>query len=249
MPAGPPKPAQPPRAGGRRAGPADLADDGVKPHPPQSDPPPRTLRPPPTPPNAARLRALVAAWAPVLRLHPNDTFRPCTGPWFAARSALTRHGERLLAFGATTLVAALAEQAARGRDGLRLALDPFARPGQPLAELDAGVPLYARAQLAIPADGGRPALEITYLALYAYNGWDQSGGAGEAGRWVGLGQPWGRGRGRRPAHSLNAPLPPLPPPHPPSPARMPWPALAPPWAPTTATGSDGPPAWTPRAGS
>ena len=191
----PPAPADPPKPLGRRAGEDHAGTDAFDP----PKPPPRTLRPPPTAlaPTPARLAALVAAWAPILRLHPGDAYHPCSGPWFAARSVLLdRTGGRVLApLGKASVKGAVAAAAAAAAAtpadpvgaarAVRLALDVTARHGQPLAELDAGVPLYVRAQLAIPAaacgdggdgdgdpwgPGGRPTLEVAYVALYAYNG-------------------------------------------------------------------------------
>ena len=151
-------------------------------------PPPRTLRLPPTAlaPSPARLASLIAAWAPILRLHPTDAFHPCSGPWFAARSTLMdpRRGDggKVLApVGNATVPAAVAASPAAAAShphdpvgaarAVRLALDVTARHGQPLAELNASVPLYVRAQLALPQNGaGRPTLELAYVALYAFNG-------------------------------------------------------------------------------
>jgi hypothetical protein len=186
-PAQPPPPKPVAALGGRRAGPGGSS-------PPSSPkPPPRTLRPPPLSlaPSPARLAALIAAWAPTFRLHPADAYHPCSGPWFAARSALLDRGGAVLAplGSAVTVKRAVEAAAVAARSdpvdpvgaarGVRLALDVTARHGQPLAELDAGVPVYVRAQLVLPpsSDGssgtdptGRPTLEISYICLYAYNG-------------------------------------------------------------------------------
>ena len=165
------------------------ADDGDNQPKPPPSPPPRTLRPPPSAlaPTPARLAHLIAAWAPVLRLHPTDAYHPCSGPWFAARSALVDprrpDGRTLLApVGRATVPAAVAAAAAAAASdptdpvgaarAVRLALDITARHGQPLHELDGAVPLYVRAQLALPRGGppARPTLELAYVALYAHNG-------------------------------------------------------------------------------
>jgi hypothetical protein len=130
----------------------------------------------------------VAAYAPALALHPTDAFNPCSGEWFAARSALRRGGQVVAPVGGTTLALALAEQARLGgpaaaRHALALDLDPAARGGVATGDLDADVPLYVRAQLAVPPPGApprRPALEITYLALYAHNGPYRLAGLGPA---------------------------------------------------------------------
>ena len=142
-------------------------------------PPPRVLAPHLTPPPLDRVRHLVAAHTPALALHPDDPFLPCSGPWFAARSTLLRDGQPFGRVGSTSLAAALAEQVALGgptaaRASLRLDLDPAARVGVPIDQLPS-VPIYVRAQLAVPpaseCGGGRRAtLEIAYIALYAYNG-------------------------------------------------------------------------------
>lgn len=136
-------------------------------------PPPRTLAPPPSLPNLARLRQLAAAFAPVLRLHPDDAFRPCSAAWFASRSSLWddgggdggdggRENGRLLArLGECSLRLAVESQRELGRgvEGagrrLRLALDPLARGGQELDELDEKVPLYVRAHLVVPPPQAR----------------------------------------------------------------------------------------------
>jgi hypothetical protein len=186
MPPSPPKP--PPGRPCDDAGSTATATAATAAAPPK--PPPRTLRPPPSSlaPTPARLSHLVSAWAPTLRLHPTDAYHPCSGAWFAARSVLLeRTGGRVLApVGRASVAAAVAaaEGAAAAHPAdpvgaaraVRLALDVTARHGQPLAELDAHVPLYVRAQLAIPAagegsgGGGRPTLELAYVALYAHNG-------------------------------------------------------------------------------
>ena len=142
-------------------------------------PPPRTLAPPPSLPNLDRLRSLVAAFAPVLRLHPDDAYRPCSAEWFASRSSLWDDGDggggggggggaaaaggggagrgRLLArLGECSLRLAVEKQRELGGgvEGagrrIRLALDPLARGGQDFEELDERVPLYVRAHLAVP---------------------------------------------------------------------------------------------------
>ena len=141
-------------------------------------PPPRVLAPPLTPPSLDRVRQLVAVHTPALALHHDDPFLPCSGSWFASRSTLLRDGQRVGRVGSTSLAAALAEQAALGgpaaaRASLRLDLDPAARVGVPANQLPS-VPIYVRAQLAVPpvdyGGGRRATLEITYIALYAYNG-------------------------------------------------------------------------------
>ena len=136
--------------------------------------PPRLLADPGAPPPLDRVRALAAALAPALALFPGDPYNPCSGPWFAAHSRLLRDGQEVAPLGGTTLATALAAQAALGGPGvaagrLRLDLDPAARSGQPIADLNSGAPLYCRAQL-LRHPSGRPRLELTYLALYAYNG-------------------------------------------------------------------------------
>ena len=129
----------------------------------------------------------------MLRLHPDDVYKPCSAEWFASRSSLwdDERGERLARLGECSLKLAVEKQRELGEgvEGagrrIRLGLDPLARGGQSLDELDDKVPLYVRAHLAVPpplerGGGGeaassspealRPRLEITYLALYAYNG-------------------------------------------------------------------------------
>lgn len=145
-------------------------------------PPPRLLADPAVPPPLARVRALAARLAPALALYPGDAYNPCSGPWFAAHSRLLRDGEEIAPLGSTTLATALAAQAALGGPGaaegrLRLDLDPAARAGQPLSDLNERVPLYCRAQL-LTRPCGRPRLELTYIALYAYNGTYRIGGIG-----------------------------------------------------------------------
>ena len=169
-----------------------IEDETTKPEP---KPPPRTLAPPPSLPNLDRLTSLVAAFAPVLRLHPEDIYKPCSAEWFAARSSLWDdngdggRGKCLARLGECSLRLAVEKQRelCGGVEGagrrIRLALDPLARGGQEFDALDDEVPLYVRAHLAVPPPPRgagtscssswaslRPRLEISYLALYAYNG-------------------------------------------------------------------------------
>jgi hypothetical protein len=127
---------------------------------PKPNTPPRTLAPPLALPNLARLVSLVAAFAPVLRLHPDDIYKPCSAEWFAARSSFwwsnESEGKCLARLGECSLRLAVQRQRelgggveGAGRRG-RLALDPLARGGQDFAKLDEEVPLYVRAHLLVP---------------------------------------------------------------------------------------------------
>jgi len=124
-------------------------------------PPPRTLAPPSSLPNLDRLRSLVAAFAPVLRLHPDDAFNPCSAEWFASRCSLWDDGggekKCLAGLGECSLRLAVEKQrelikqgGTGGRRRIRLQLDPLARGGQRFEELDERVPLYVRAHLVVP---------------------------------------------------------------------------------------------------
>ena len=98
----------------------------------------------------------------MLRLHPDDAYRPCSAEWFASRSSLwddggVGGGKKCLArLGECSLRLAVERQRELGGgvEGagrrIRLALDPLARGGQALEELDERVPLYVRAHLAVP---------------------------------------------------------------------------------------------------
>ncbi|KAI3429626.1 hypothetical protein D9Q98_005712 [Chlorella vulgaris] len=128
---------------------------------------------------------VVARHAPAFFLHPADRYMPCTAEYFMRHSELRQAAPSTSDGGSSSVllprgcIAAPglleAQRAAPPGARLQLNLDPAARCGMPLSQLD-DVPIYAHPKLIRGAHGGVEALEISFLTLYAYNGEYRVGG-------------------------------------------------------------------------
>jgi len=136
-----------------------------------------------------KLKVLIAKYAPVLYLHPDDKYMPCSAEYYMSHSELRVSSSSyfgdyivLLKEGEVTSDTLLAcqhtHQQSGGNDGsLYLALNPSARCGMPPDHIDGSVPLYVHPKAVITtsengkdASGVAEALELTYITFYAYNG-------------------------------------------------------------------------------
>lgn len=136
-----------------------------------------------------KLKALIAKYAPVFYLHPDDKYMPCSAEYYMSHSEL-RSSSKYYCGGSTVLLkegevtsdTLLACQYSHqkqpgGNDGdLYLALNPSARCGMPPDHIDHKVPLYVHPKSIITTSPDKEgsavaeALELTYITFYAYNG-------------------------------------------------------------------------------
>lgn len=131
-------------------------------------------------PELERVRRLVAAHTPVLRIHPSDRFMPCSAEFFMEHAELllgegedsfqTGHGLVIRPRGSLTAEVLLKAQERYDPALLWMTLDAQSKLGSPMDSL-AEVPVYAHVKEVHLSNGSLEALEITYITFYAHNGW------------------------------------------------------------------------------
>ncbi|KAL3155815.1 hypothetical protein ABBQ32_012827 [Trebouxia sp. C0010 RCD-2024] len=125
-----------------------------------------------------RLQQVIAQYTPVLYLHEEERYLPCSVDWYIKRSQLwleepVEHGAPrrtlLLDSGQVDAGKLLEVQQHHPHHQLRLEIEPLARPGMPQSELDE-VPLYVVVKEVLNKEACVEAVEINYLTFYAFNG-------------------------------------------------------------------------------
>ncbi|MEW5304850.1 MAG: hypothetical protein WDW36_007431 [Sanguina aurantia] len=123
----------------------------------------------------------IALHAPVLFLHPQETYMPCSAPWFLERCELRLQPGgpdgagpwvTLLSSGQVTKQALLDAERQHGPKvhELVLWLDAKHWQGPAAEDLDSQVPLYVNAKLIVDEGGVAEAYEINYINFHGYNG-------------------------------------------------------------------------------
>ncbi|DBA67866.1 TPA: hypothetical protein ACH3X2_014210 [Trebouxia sp. C0005] len=125
-----------------------------------------------------RLRQVIAQYTPVLHLHPDERYLPCSVDWYFKRSQLWREEPvanetprrtLLLDKGQVNAAQLLEIQQHHPHHELRIEIEPLARHGMQRCELDE-VPLYVVVKEVLNKEAHVEAVEINYLTFYAFNG-------------------------------------------------------------------------------
>ncbi|KAL4425890.1 hypothetical protein ABPG75_009906 [Micractinium tetrahymenae] len=126
------------------------------------------------------LCSVVQRHCPAFFLHPADRYLPCSAEFFLRHSELRAAapgGGHAVLLPRGCVAGPLLAEAQRQHPGRRLwlELDPAARTGEPLEQLNE-VPVYAHPRHVISCTGEVEAIEIVYITMYAYNGAYRVGG-------------------------------------------------------------------------
>lgn len=125
-----------------------------------------------------RLRQVIAQYTPVLYLHPDERYLPCSVDWYFERSQLwreepvaneTSRRTLLLSKGQVNAAQLLEIQQHHPHHQLHIEIEPLARHGMQRSELD-DVPLYVVVKEVLSKEAHVEAVEINYLTFYAFNG-------------------------------------------------------------------------------
>lgn len=125
-----------------------------------------------------RLQQVIAQYTPVLHLHEDERYLPCSVEWYFERSQLwleepvdNEPPKRtlLLDRGKVNASQLLEVQQHHPQRQLHLEIEPLARSGMQQGELDE-VPLYVVVKEVLNKQAHVEAVEINYLTFYAFNG-------------------------------------------------------------------------------